>query len=56
MAISGHKSLSEVERYTRAADQRHMAERAMARTDRLMLFGGVGNTKPLISLRVVPSS
>jgi integrase len=34
MAISGHRSLSEVERYTRAADQRHMAERAIARTDR----------------------
>jgi integrase len=34
MAISGHKSLSEVERYTRATDQKHMAERAIAKTDR----------------------
>jgi hypothetical protein len=33
MAISGHKSLSEIERYTKAADQKHMAERAIARTD-----------------------
>ena len=32
MAISGHKSLSEVARYTQAADQKRMAERAIART------------------------
>ena len=32
MAISGHKSLAEVERYTRAVAQERMAERAMART------------------------
>ena len=32
MAITGHKSLSEVARYTQAADQRRMAERAIART------------------------
>jgi hypothetical protein len=32
MAISGHKSLAEVERYTRAVEQERMAERAMART------------------------
>ena len=31
-AISGHASLREVERYTRAADQAHMARNAMART------------------------
>ena len=31
MAISGHKSLSEVERYTKAANQKLMAERAMAK-------------------------
>jgi integrase len=31
-AISGHKSLKEVERYTRAAAQKLMAERAIART------------------------
>jgi integrase len=31
MSISGHKSLAEVERYTRAADQAHMARNAMAR-------------------------
>jgi integrase len=33
MAISGHKSLGEVERYVRAANQRHMAERAISRTE-----------------------
>jgi integrase len=33
MAISGHKTLSEVERYTKDADQRRMAERAIARTE-----------------------
>jgi len=32
-AISGHKTLSEVERYTRAADQKLMAGRAIARTE-----------------------
>jgi hypothetical protein len=31
-SVSGHKSLKEVERYTRAAAQKLMAERAMART------------------------
>lgn len=31
-AISGHKSLAEIERYTKAADQRIMADRAIART------------------------
>jgi integrase len=30
-AISGHASLREVERYTRAADQERMARNAMAR-------------------------
>ena len=32
-AISGHKSLNEVARYTREADQARMARNAMARTD-----------------------
>jgi integrase len=32
MAISGHKSIAEVQRYTLAADQKIMAERAIART------------------------
>ena len=32
-AISGHKSLAEVERYVRAADQERMAERAIERTE-----------------------
>jgi integrase len=32
MAISGHKSLAEVERYTKAAEQKIMAARAIART------------------------
>jgi integrase len=31
-AISGHKTLNEVERYTRAADQRRLAREAMERT------------------------
>src|SRR5262249_3461586 len=33
-AISGHSSLREVERYTRAADQARMARNAVARTKR----------------------
>jgi hypothetical protein len=33
MAISGHKSLAEVERYTKDADQTRMAERAIQRTE-----------------------
>lgn len=32
MAITGHKSLREVARYTRAADQRKLAQNAMAKT------------------------
>jgi hypothetical protein len=32
MAISGHKSLAEVERYTRAVEQERMAEKAISRT------------------------
>jgi integrase len=32
-SISGHKSLAEVERYTRAADQARMARRAITRTE-----------------------
>ena len=31
-AISGHKTLKEVERYTRAADQARLAREAMAKT------------------------
>jgi integrase len=33
MAITGHKSVSEVSRYTKAADQSRLAEQAMARTN-----------------------
>lgn len=33
MAISGHKSLSEVQRYIEAAEQEKMADRAIARTE-----------------------
>ena len=33
MAISGHKSLAEVERYIRSAEQAKMADRAIARTE-----------------------
>jgi integrase len=33
-ALSGHKSLNEVARYTRAADQARMVRNALARTDR----------------------
>ena len=32
MAISGHTSLTEVQRYTKGVNQRHMADRAMAKT------------------------
>jgi integrase len=31
-AISGHKTLQEIERYTKAADQQRLARAAMART------------------------
>src|SRR5262252_1867467 len=31
MAISGHRTLSEVQRYTDAADQRRLADRGMAK-------------------------
>ncbi len=34
MAISGHKTLSEVTRYTVAASRKHLAERAMSSLDR----------------------
>ena len=33
MAITGHRSLKEVERYTRAADQKTNAQAAMAKVD-----------------------
>jgi integrase len=33
MSISGHKSLAECERYVRSANQRHIAERAISRTE-----------------------
>ena len=33
-ALSGHKSLNEVARYTRAADQARMVRNALARTER----------------------
>jgi integrase len=33
MAISGHKSLAEVERYIKDAEQKLMADRAIARTE-----------------------
>jgi integrase len=36
MAISGHKSIAEVERYVRAAEQKRMADRAMAKTEQLV--------------------
>ncbi|WP_261763188.1 tyrosine-type recombinase/integrase [Asaia bogorensis] len=32
-AITGHKTLSEIERYTRAADQKKLAEEAMKRME-----------------------
>jgi enterobacteria phage integrase len=32
-AITGHKSLEEVERYTRKADQRHLARQAVAKQE-----------------------
>jgi hypothetical protein len=31
MAISGHKTLTEVQRYTSAADKKQLAERGMAK-------------------------
>jgi hypothetical protein len=41
MAITGHKTLKEVERYTKAADQERMAERAIARTPSYPTRGSV---------------
>ncbi|MGF7163305.1 integrase [Rhodoligotrophos appendicifer] len=35
MAITGHQSISEVERYTRAANQRHLASKGMSRLTEL---------------------
>lgn len=32
-AITGHKALSEIERYTRAVDQKKLAEEAMKRME-----------------------
>jgi hypothetical protein len=40
MAISGHKSLSEVERYTKAADQERLARAAAARLATASQGGG----------------
>jgi integrase/recombinase XerD len=34
MAVTGHKSLEEVERYTREAQKRKIADRAMAKLKR----------------------
>ena len=34
MAVSGHKTLSEVQRYTEAASKRYLADRAMAKARR----------------------
>jgi integrase len=49
-AISGHASLREVERYTRAADQARMARNAIARTRTATSSGtrliGVANRRP----------
>src|SRR5262249_25488993 len=44
-AISGHASLREVERYTRAADQARMARNAMARTGMATSGGKRGGVK-----------
>lgn len=33
-AITGHKSLAEIERYTRAADQERLAQQAVAKLKR----------------------
>ncbi|MCW5729275.1 MAG: tyrosine-type recombinase/integrase [Alphaproteobacteria bacterium] len=32
MAVTGHRTLGEIERYTRAADRRRLAEQAIAKT------------------------
>jgi integrase len=37
MAITGHKSVAEVSRYTKARDQALLAERAMAKRERAKL-------------------
>jgi integrase len=46
-AISGHKSLKEVERYVREADQEHMAKSALARVLRTERELKSGNPDPL---------
>jgi hypothetical protein len=45
-AISGHKTLKEIERYTRSADQARMARSAMARTVTAGEQTGTGSVKP----------
>jgi hypothetical protein len=42
MAVSGHDSLKEVERYTKAADQQRLAQEAMARTMKVVSITGKG--------------
>jgi hypothetical protein len=44
-AISGHKTLKEIERYTKAADQERLARSAMARV-RTDSAHGSGNPEP----------
>ncbi len=44
MAVLGHKTLTEAERYTRDADQAKLAEAAMARLERVKK---TSNSQPL---------
>lgn len=49
MSITGHTTLKEVERYTRAAGQRHMADGAMARMGLANPTGGKTNADPQVT-------
>jgi integrase len=51
-SISGHATLQEVARYTKAADQKRMAESAM---DRIKNKTGVGSDKPSSKVSQFPS-
>jgi integrase len=51
-ALSGHASLREVERYTKAADQKRMATAAMAVSK---IKTGTNSGKPLTKVSQIPS-
>jgi integrase/recombinase XerD len=51
MAISGHKTLAEVERYTRGADKRKLADQGMAKRGGQSANGDVTNAEAQLHKR-----